>query len=145
MSHQHPILNNPRLSPAVKVELIDLQDYIASHTNPDGTMRRLPEGSMAALMNRASPEARAFMAQNREFVENFHESGGREMPFEPKRYLDENKLPPPARAAMQQAHDEDITHRLNQRMGTPTADTSPPTTRDYLSAAFDHHEGADHD
>jgi hypothetical protein len=142
MTRKHPILDNPQLSDRAKLEIIDLQDYLASHATSG--FDKMPEKTISNLLNQASPEARAFMLKNKQAIENFIESGGREVPFEPKRAFNPNDIPPPARALMEKSQAEEMTHSLNERMGTPKRDTTPPSMRDYLDISFATHEGENH-
>ena len=77
------------------------------------------------------------MLGSKAVVENFRESGGREMPFEPKRTLDDLNVPSHVRQVMDRADTEDITHGLMSRMGTTPPDNSPPSLREHIEASFD--------
>lgn len=121
-----------------------MSEYLALHAK-NGTIDRLPEGSIAGVLNLASPEERQAMKASQQVVENFRESGGRSMPFQEKKSLDDLGIDANIRKVMDQHDTEDMTVRLNQRMGTPTQDTSPPSMRDAIDLAFTEHEGAEHD
>lgn len=129
---------------AERQELQDLQDYLEGHAKA-GTLGRLPEGSVAALLNKASPRVREHMLGSQDVVRNFRDSGGRELPFQPKKDISDLGLSDTIKQVMDKSDTEEVTHDLLSRMGTDTQDNSPPTTRDYLEAAFDHHEGSTND
>lgn len=127
---------------AERAELQDIQDYLAGHAKA-GTLDRLPEGSVAAVMNKASPAVRQHMLGSKAVVENFRNSGGREMPFEPKRDISDLNVPSHVRQVMDRADTEDVTHGLLSRMGSDNSrivDAGPPDLRETLSASFDAHQ-----
>lgn len=120
----------------------DMSEYLRIHA-AGGTLDRLPEGSINALLNKADPESRAYMKKQQAIVSNFRESGGRELPFQEKRSFEDLPLDKHIRAVMAKADTEDMTYRLNERMGTPTTSAdAPPDMREILTAAFDAVEGA---
>ena len=121
---------------AEKQELADLTAYLRGHAEA-GTLASMPEGSVAAVLNKASPNVRAHLAMNQNYVKEFRESGGRSMPFAEKRYLSDLDIPKETRAIMQQADTEEVTHGLLQRMGTTPPDNSPPSLREHIEAVMD--------
>ena len=132
------LTRNYQPTPEEVAELKDIQDYLAGHAKA-GTLDRLPEGSVANVMNRASPRVKEHMLGSKAVVENFRESGGREMPFEPKRSIEDLDVPTHVRQVMDRADTEDVTHGLLSRMGTDNAsiNSGPPDLRETLTAAFD--------
>ena len=129
-------------------EIAKLQRYIELHHGIDAELGRMPEKTMAGLLNLVSPEARSIIKQNQSLVRDFKDSGGRSAPFQPKRYLDDLDIPAHAQAAMAKSDGEDIVRGIHERMGTPTAsapNNSAPDMRETLTAAFDMNEGSDHD
>lgn len=121
-------------TPAEKQELADLTAYLRSFS---GDFSRMPEGSVNSVLNKASPNVRAHLAMNQDYVKEFRESGGRSMPFAEKRYLSDLDIPKETRAIMQQADTEEVTHGLLTRMGTTPPDNSPPSLREHIEASFD--------
>lgn len=129
-------------------EIANMQEYIRLHHAHAADFSALPERTMNGLFNQLSPEARALVKQNRDFVQDFRDSGGRSAPFQPKRYLDDSQFPEHISAAVAKSDGEDVVRGIHERMGTPTNDTpdnSAPDMRETLSAAFTEHEGAEHD
>ena len=130
-------------TPAEKQELKDIQDYLNSHARA-GTLDRLPEGSINAVLNRASPNVRQHLMANQAIVSNFRSSGGREMPFEPKREIPDLPLSKEVRQILDQADTESVIYGLGERMGTAEDNASlnsgPPDLRETLSASFDAHQ-----
>ena len=124
---------------AERQELADIQAYLKGHAQA-GTLDRIPEGSVAAVLNRASPNVREHIARNREMVEHVLQ-GGRSEPFQPPLTIDPSRVPPHVEAIAAKARTEDVTHGLLSRMNTDQSSVvdAPPTTRDYLEAAFDAH------
>jgi hypothetical protein len=131
-------------TPAEKQELADLQDYLNSHAR-NGTLDRMPEGSINAVLNRASPAVRQHLMASQAIVSNFRASGGREAPFEPKRDIPDLNLPKETRAVLDRADQESVIYGLNERLGTDTGNATlnsgPPDLRETLTACFDVSEG----
>lgn len=129
-------------TPAERAELQDIQDYLNSHARA-GTLDRLPEGSINAVLNKASPNVRAHMLGSQAIVSNFRSSGGREMPFEPKREIPDLPISKEVRQVLDRADQEALTYSLNERMGTReqqqaiTPADAPPDLRETLTAAMD--------
>lgn len=128
---------------AERQELADIQDYLAGHAKA-GTLDRMPEGSINAVLNKASPAVRQHLMANQAIVSNFRSSGGREMPFEPKREIPDLPISKEVRQVLDRADTESAIYGLNERMGTAEDNSriadAPPTTRDFLEAAYDLHD-----
>lgn len=129
------------LSPAEREEVESLNNYLREHAKTD--FRNMPERTVAAVMNKASPNARFFMNANRNVVTDLDESGGRYKPFDPKMDIAAT-VPKEAKPILDRVATEDLTTSLNSRMGTSTPD-EPTSLRDIVDAAFDHHEGSTND
>lgn len=100
-------------------------------------MDRLPEGSIAAVLNRASPAVRAHVKANQQFVEHVL-AGGKSEPFQPRLEIDPSRIDKATEAIAAQSRTEDLSHSLMSRMGTYTPEPSgPPDLRETLTAAFD--------
>ena len=127
------------MSPQDQQALVETLNYLGQKARSDGP---LPEGSLASVINRQTPAVRNAIA---------HISGAMETPrtrpFEEK--LDEHQMAermsfadPEAAVHIKSALDgQEVTARLIDRMGSDAdnPDTSPPTDREILSAAYDLH------
>lgn len=122
-------------SAAERQELADLTAYLRSHS---GDFSRMPEGSIAAVLNKASPAVRAHVKANADFVEHVI-NGGRSEPFQPRLEIDPSRVDPATEAIAAQARTEDYSHSLMSRMGTDNSRIAdgPPDLRETLTAAFD--------
>lgn len=118
-------------------ELNDIQNYLRGHAKAGTTPA---EGSFNAVLNRASPTVRQFIANNRTFVQDLDAGGGRYRPFQERIDLVGN-MPKEDKAVLDRVHTEELTHSLNERMGTTTPD-EPTSLRDIVSASYDANEGA---
>lgn len=127
-------------------EVFDISRYLRDHAKSD--FRHMPEGSIAGVLNRASPEARRALAIQFKAAEHAAETGGRIdehgnlKPFA-ERY-DESRQradrPKELNKAIDKLQTEQITNELSQRMGMPTpSNDGPPDRREILSVAFDAH------
>ena len=127
-----------------------LSEYLRLHA-ANGTIDQLPEGSINAVLNLVDPQTRRFLKEQQAKVENFRQSGGREMPFQPKRSLDDLGIDANIRKVMDRADTEDVTYKLHERMGTAEAQArindAPPSMRDHINASYDlvESEGGSHD
>jgi len=127
-----------------------MSEYLRLHAR-NGTIDRLPEGSINAVLNLADPETRAAMKRNQQVVENFRQSGGREMPFHPKKSLDDLGIDKDIRKVMDRADTESGIQSLHERMNTgeqqARINDRPASLRDQLEASFDvvESEGGSHD
>lgn len=116
-----------------------MREYLRLHAKYD-SLDRLPEGSIAALLNTLPPEELKTALHAKQMFEDRRDSGWRSAPFEQK---SPPALDPYDQAITNRSMTEDITHGLNARMGTPTtvptgADVStsaPPGLRDIIEAA----------
>lgn len=138
------------LSPAERQELEQIQAHLKRHAKTD--FQHLPERTVNAVFNNASPTVRQFLKNNRDFIQDLDAGGGRYRPFQDR--LDVNALVPnDSKPILDRAMAEELSHGLTQRMTETFASTpapssesdSPPTAREILSAAFDHHEGSTND
>lgn len=134
------------LTPQEFGQLQDLSDYLGEKASPGNPNGYLAEGSVPALLNSQSPRVRQAVKGMQEVI-----STPREMPFAPKRSeaenLDQLGFDRHTGQVIQDVLDtSDVAAGLMSRLGTD-ADTpdSELTTRDVLSAAFDHHEGSTND
>lgn len=119
-------------------ELRDTAAYLNEHAKDN--FARMPERTVANVLNRASPEVRA--ALTKDFLGRQHlvESGGRLAPFQ-DRVDPLADMPETMRTTYQRAEDEQTYAALNDRMGTleqnqRLIDEAPVTLRDTLDAAF---------
>lgn len=137
-------MTGPAPTPQEQQELKAIQDYLHQHAASD--FRHMPEKTVSAVLNKASPAVRAHMLKNQQFVEHVI-NGGRSEPFQPPLTIDPSRVDKATEAIAAKARTEDMTHALLSRMGTDQSaiTDTPPTTRDYVEAAFDHHEGSTHD
>lgn len=125
--------------PRAFAEFVALGDYLEA-TPRD---RRPP---IQQLLKHVHPEARQ-AALTRLNLLDAGDRGGAAVPFGPRYTLDQvaEALDLPAKLARevhQQAWDQDIAEGLQQRMGTDadrSPDTSPPTCREQIEAAYDVH------
>ena len=119
-------------------ELFDASAYLREHAETD--FKKMPEKTVAAVLNTLSPEARKAFAIQYLGVEHAREAK-RNMPFEPK-LTDEDilgDLPPALQKTIGKIGDERIVNGLHERMGTAQAqaelNNQPPSLRETLSAA----------
>lgn len=127
----------PNLTPQEEVEAVGI--YLELH-HRGKTLDQLPEKTLAGLFNQLSPAARGILKQHQEVAQDFRDSGGRQMPFEPKRSIDDLNLPAHTKAILEKADTESVVQGLNERMHTPTeVESGPPDRRETLAAAFDAH------
>lgn len=121
---------------AERHQLADVQSYLKHHAKTD--FRNMPEKTATAVLNRLAPNVRQHIRNNRDFMD-FIAEGGRSMPFAPKTTIDRNAADKDSVKVVDKLETEDVTYRLNERMGTPdssaTADTAPDM-RETISAAF---------
>jgi hypothetical protein len=129
----------PNLTLQDRLDIEDAQSYLKAHAGMD--WERMPEGSLAGVFNQLSPAARTYLKEQQAKVANFRESGGREMPFQPKRYLEDLNLPEHAVKTLAKADTDDGIRSLHERMGTGEQQAKlndrAPDIRDTLTAAFD--------
>jgi len=129
----------PNLTASEQHELREATRFL--NDNPSATR-------LGNFFNTLSPNVRAVVRRNIDIVEDHRQSGGRQRPFEPKQELSLT----PAQKQLIATHDtEDLTHRLNTRMGTSEQQSriaeKPVDLRETLSASFDvvESEGGSHD
>jgi uncharacterized protein YehS (DUF1456 family) len=122
------------LSPAEREEVESLNQYLREHSKSD--FRNMPEKTVAKVLNGASPNVRFFMNANKNVVDDLEAGGGRYKPFQ-ERITPE--LDKDTQAVFDRTRTEEITHGLNERMGTSTQ-AEPATLRDIVSASMDAHE-----
>ena len=122
-------------------ELVSIADYLHEKANSqDGYM---PEGSVASLLNGASPKVREKFLHLSEALET-----PRFAPFQPERSeaerAEEFGLDPNTTVTIKAAIDgQHVAHGLQKRMGTDAQlPRTPPSMTDLLSAAYDKHSGA---
>lgn len=120
-------------------DISDAQSYLKLHADMD--FEHLPEKTLAGLFNQLSPAARDYLRSQQQKVADFRESGGREMPFQQKRYLEDMNLPEHVQKTVAKSDTEDGIQSLHERMGTAEAQTRvndrPASMRDHITAAFD--------
>lgn len=116
--------------------------------------RDLPGGSVSAYLNTLPKDVRFELAKAYKTQEYLHETAGRiDERGQPKLFAERfdygevaKEQPKELRATITKMAEEQLSHDLTVRMGTPTADEQikdqPITLRDTMSAAFDAHEGA---
>ena len=129
------------LTPAELQEMQDIVDYLTEKAGPGNPSGIMPEGSAAALLNRASPNVRARFSDLSQMLET-----PRTAPFMPK--LDEGQqaqvfgLDPAQSVLIKGALDgQEVMARVNERMGTDaTLPLQEPTTRDVIAAAMEAHD-----
>ena len=125
-------------APSRTEELFQVSNYLGEHAKSD--FKKMPEGSVAAVLNGLSPEARkAFATQ---FVALDHaRDAKRNMPFEEK-LTDEDimgSLPETLRKTVDRIDTEQVTNRIHERMGTAThqaeLNNAPVSLRETIAAA----------
>lgn len=130
-----------------RLDIQDAQSYLKAHADMD--FEKMPEKTLAGLFNQLSPAAREYLKAQQRTVENFRTSGGREMPFAPKRSLADLNLPEHVGRTIAKADEEEGIRSLHERMGTAEQQSrlndQPTSRRDMIEAAFTEHEGAEHD
>lgn len=99
-------------------ELQQLVTYLGEKAGPSNPSGHMPEGSVASLINRASPKVRAKMAMISDMVEY-----PRTKPFEEKwgedEYFSRLGMDVPASLKVKEALDgQEVMGKLQQRMGT---------------------------
>lgn len=110
----------------------------------------MPEGTVANVLNHASPEVREALSRDYLGKQHLIESGGRLRPFE-ERVDVTAQMPDAMRKTYQRAEDEQTYMGLQERMGTAQQNErlineAPTTLRDVLSASMDaHSEGGAND
>lgn len=122
------------LSPQERAEVESLNQYLREHSKSD--FRNMPEKTVAKVLNGASPNVRFFMNANKNVVDDLEAGGGRYKPFQ-ERITPE--LDKDTQAVFDRTRTEEITHGLNERMGTSTQ-AEPATLRDIVSASMEAHE-----
>jgi hypothetical protein len=132
------------LSAAEWREVQDVTDYIAAHTR-DGT--RPAEGSMIEVVNRASPRVRERLAEAYRVLEDAEAGVRRPFGEVPDLHHTAARLemnPSGAARVYGVIQTEDVTARLQERMGTDADRPDPDLTRrDFVEAALDMHTGDD--
>ena len=125
------------LTPDEQQELEQLTDYLAERsTQREGA--RIPEGSLAAVLNRASPNVRQTLATLQELL-----ATPRLAPFAPKisrdQYIESFGLDPHnTKMVDDKLYTEEISAAVQQRMGTDAdRPVEPPSRRDTIRAAYD--------
>lgn len=122
------------LTPAELQEVEDVTNYLREHSRSG--FQNMPERSVAKVLNNAPPRIREYMQANKRFVDDLEAGGGRYKPFQ-ERITPE--LDAPTQAVFDKVRTEEITHGLNERMGTAPVE-QPTTLRDIVSASMEHHE-----
>lgn len=126
------------LSPDEQQELIDIATYLGEKAGPGNPSGHMAEGSVAALLNRASPKVREKFMRLTEAIDT-----PRFQPFQPKRSegerADEFGLDPDITQTVKSALDnQDVMASLQRRMGSDRdMPDTPPTMREVMSAAYD--------
>jgi hypothetical protein len=127
----------------VQDEVLNAARYLREHAGSD--FARLPEGSVAKVLNGLSPEARLVFAKQYMAFDHAREQR-RDMPFQPK-LTDEElyaNVNEPLRKTIERMDTEQVTMKLNDRMGTQQENQrieqeTPSNMRDALDSAFDQH------
>ena len=131
------------LSQEEATELQQLLTYLGQKAGPDNPTGFLAEGSVASVINRASPAVRQKMAMISDIVET-----PRHKPFEEKfseaEWFRRLGADVPASLAVKGALDgQEVMSKLQQKMGTDAdMPQKPLSDREILSAAYDKHTGA---
>lgn len=126
------------LSPPEREQFSDLLIYLGEKAT-DGKGGYMAEGSVAALLNRQSPRIQAAFKAIDQFAET-----PRFEPFQPKlteaERFDDLGLDAQAGVTIKSALDTMyVADELQNRMGNDSRlPAEPPTTRDIMSAAYDH-------
>lgn len=137
-----------RLNDDEKEEAADLLDYLSEKASK-GNSGIMAEGSIASLLNKASPKVREAFGTLSEMLET-----PRIAPFSPKMserdHADALDLDPDQTELVKGVIDgQYVASSLLDRMGSDKdLPDEPPSTRDIIGAAYDAHtenEGADHD
>lgn len=125
-------------TPSHTEELFQVSNYLGEHARSD--FKKMPEGSVAKVLNGISPEARKSFATQYLALDHARDAK-RNMPFEEK-LTDEDimgGLPETLRKTVDRIDTEQVTNRIHERMGTQQAqaelNNQPPTLRETISAA----------
>lgn len=124
------------LTPAEKLQLADLGDYLGERAGPNNPTGFIAERSVQNLLNQQTPGIQRAIKGLQEVI-----STPREMPFQPKfseaENLDHLGFDAYSGQMIQDALDTgDVIAGLSARMGADEPD-STPTDRDIMSAAYD--------
>lgn len=137
-------MSAPKLNADELIEFEQARDYLAekaSYTPQQQRQHGFAEGSVGNLLNSLSPNVRKMFKAIDTAMET-----PRLAPFQPKmseaEVADALGFDPYAATEIKAALDiQDVASGIQSRMGTDQPDTSPPTMRDNIAAAFDAHAG----
>jgi len=136
------------LTPDEIIELEQVADYLSEHATPGRNAKPMPEGSVARVINGASPNVRHALQTLSQTLDT-----PRTLPFQEK--LSQEQIasivgldPHITQAIKQRLEDEEVTAGLQARLGTDASDAygkplPPPTEREIIEAAVDMHGGTD--
>lgn len=131
------------LSPDEVREFIDIVDYLGEKAGPSNPSGHLPEGSIASLLNKSSPNVRDRLRLLTDTLQT-----PRSMPFTDKlsegQVADAFGLDPDAATTTLAALDMgDVIHGVQKKLGGTDADRpqEPLTMRDEIEAAMAAHGG----
>ena len=143
MDHSAIALLLQGLNPEQQQELIDIADYLAERADPAQNPHGfVPEGSIASVLNKASPAVREKFMRLSEALQT-----PRFAPFQPERSeaerAEEFGLHPERATTVLAALDgQNVLHGLQKSMGTDKdLPRQPPSMKDLLSAAYEAHGG----
>ena len=124
-------------------ELQQLLVYLGEKAGPGNPSGEMPEGSVASVINKASPAVRQRMAMLSELIETPRTKPFEE-PFSEAEWLRRLGADVPSGLAVKSALDtQEVMHGLQKSMGTDSQlPKQPPSMADLLSAAYDKHQGA---
>jgi len=126
------------LSPEEVQELVSIVDYLGEKAGPANPSGQMPEGSVASLLNKASPKVREKFLKLSETLE-----APRHMPFAPKRsegqIAEDFGLDGATSETVKSAIDtQEVMATLQRKMGSDASlPETPPTMREIMGAAYD--------
>lgn len=126
------------LSPEEVQELVSIVDYLGEKAGAGNPSGQMPEGSVASLLNRASPRVREKFLKLSETLEV-----PRHMPFAPKRsegqIAEDFGLDGATSETVKSAIDtQEVMAKLQRRMGSDKdLPDTPPSMADIMGAAYD--------
>ena len=120
--------------------LFETSQYLSEHAKSN--FEKMPEKTVAAVLNRAPPSVRQSLATQYKLAEHIHDSGGRLAPFQPKDYSTYDSLPKTLKTTVDRLRTEELTTDLMARMGHEQPE-QPTTLRDVVSFAMENTNGSE--